>query len=719
MGFNIFSTLNQNLQNLWGDAYDAYQSWKSKVGNVASTINNNLQNFGGDLYDAGNQIKNNVSNFATQSVNTGKQVANQISSNVSNFANETKKSILAPADRFMTDVTKIGNARKATEYGLNNKDKDALMSQMLDEWTYSDEDIIQAVNQLDAEEKARKQKEFSDWQSGNKANANIGQKALAWALNLWGGTIAGIGQWTLGIADFATGGKFDTLKQEKQAYDQAIANNGWAFTVGKNIGQIGASLAAPWLGKLAPSGTWLAATAGRGAVYGGVYGAANPIMEKGSDATMSDIWTGAVGGAVTGAIAWPILEKVVAPTIGKLAQSATSWFNAAKFANGNLGEKIGAWVQWTAKNLKRWVAQLYNKTNTSATQNVAKLYGLQNEEIGALKQVGEKKTSAIIDKMDALDEQALAGGWVGNIYDDLHGSIMKWIQNKSSELSKLENTRKSIVNNSPIQINQKELEQVFDNAIAKQGVQRVNGKYKIVWEWRITEWDISKLDSLRSDILRGDKKVLTANDLDARIKNLQQNLYNKDGTPVLGSESVSKTWEWIVSDINSLLKSKLPKEYGAIKQQQSDILNTRKLILKKLGEEDNTIANLTNQQIENMSDKEVTQLINDSIAGNKMGLFLRRLASSTTTGGDAKQLANIIKNFTWVDAESEAIALRAIAKMTGKNQIYNELGGILEKWPIQAATNLLKRGAKATILPSDKTVVKAVSKIKPSIIKKK
>jgi len=43
------------------------------------------------------------------------------------------KIILAPADRFMQDVTKIENARKSTEYGLNNKDKDTLMSQMLDE----------------------------------------------------------------------------------------------------------------------------------------------------------------------------------------------------------------------------------------------------------------------------------------------------------------------------------------------------------------------------------------------------------------------------------------------------------------------------------------------------------------------------------------------------------------------------------------------------------
>ena len=33
----------------------------------------------------------------------------------------------------MQDVTKIENARKSTEYGLNNKDKDTLMSQMLDE----------------------------------------------------------------------------------------------------------------------------------------------------------------------------------------------------------------------------------------------------------------------------------------------------------------------------------------------------------------------------------------------------------------------------------------------------------------------------------------------------------------------------------------------------------------------------------------------------------
>ena len=58
----------------------------------------------------------------------------------------------------MTDVTKIGNARKATEYGLNNKMKDSIIDEMIAEWTYSDEDITNAILQVDAEEKARKQK---------------------------------------------------------------------------------------------------------------------------------------------------------------------------------------------------------------------------------------------------------------------------------------------------------------------------------------------------------------------------------------------------------------------------------------------------------------------------------------------------------------------------------------------------------------------------------
>ena len=79
----------------------------------------------------------------------------------------------------MTDVTKIGNARKATQYGISEKDKSALMNQMLDAGQYSDDEIIQAVAQLDAEEKARKQQEFSDWQTSARENASTGRKLLS------------------------------------------------------------------------------------------------------------------------------------------------------------------------------------------------------------------------------------------------------------------------------------------------------------------------------------------------------------------------------------------------------------------------------------------------------------------------------------------------------------------------------------------------------------
>ena len=162
--------------------------------------------------------------------------------------------------------------------------------------------------------------------------------------------------------------------------------------------------------------------------------------------------------------------------------------------------------------------------------------------------------------------------------------------------------------------------------------------------------------------------------MNTRIKNLQGNLYNKDQTAVYGSDAMTGTAKSIVAKVNDLLKKKLPPEYGMAKEAQSKIFDKRNQILKYLKEEDNALALLSDDAIARMSEEEVVKLINDSIAGNKMALVLRRLANSTTTGGDAKQLANIIKEFTGVDAESKAIALRAIAKLTGNQQIMNELG---------------------------------------------
>lgn len=78
-----------------------------------------------------------------------------------------------------------------------------------------------------------------------------------------------------------------------------------------------------------------------------------------------------------------------------------------------------------------------------------------------------------------------------------------------------------------------------------------------------------------------------------------------------------------------------------------------------------------------MDEAELGKLLEDSIAGNRMALFLRRLASNTTTGGDPQSLANVVKRFTGIDVENRALALRALAKATGKTQIANELGGLL------------------------------------------
>ena len=120
MAFNIFSTLNQNLQNFWGDAYDAYQAWKSKVGNVASTINTNLQDFGGDLYDAGNQIKNNVSNFWTQTYNQWKNVASTIKKNVWDYATQQINEIKAIPSQIGEWIDTVKKGVRDANYNMWN-----------------------------------------------------------------------------------------------------------------------------------------------------------------------------------------------------------------------------------------------------------------------------------------------------------------------------------------------------------------------------------------------------------------------------------------------------------------------------------------------------------------------------------------------------------------------------------------------------------------------
>lgn len=758
MAFNIFSTLNQNLQNFWGDAYDAYQAWKSKVGNVASTINNNLQDFWGDIYDVGSTIKKNVSNFWTQTYNQGKQAVNQIESNVSQFgtdvankASAVKKSILAPADRFMTDVTKIGNARKATQYGISEKDKAALMNQMLDAGQYSDDEIIQAVAQLDAEEKARKQKEFSDWEKWIRENASTTWKILWWAVDFIWGAEAGMMRLPAWVTDFVTGGTDYTKDTLKGIND--FSNSSGMAKVGDIAGQIAGTALIPWVGRIAPSGTSLAATAGRGAVYGGAFGGLTPIMEKGSEATGGDIAWSALGGAAMGAVAGPLLEKGI-PALIKGTQSG---IKAGQYAQGGIADKI--WAGWQAfvksmwRQTKQWVNEVvgsissaYQKSkpfvkdtvkapykftqgkvqsllsnSSDKTKNtIAQMYNLENQEIGALRNMGEKGVSDAMKRMEAIDKTALEWGGVNSIYDDLHKEIMTGVGRRSKEISTLEAQKDKILQSSPVVVTQSELESIFDDVLKSQGIQRtqkmtkkgVKNTYSIVGEGNITSSDIANIEKLYNEVFRT-KWDVSALNMNTRIKNLQGNLYNSDGAAVYGSNSMTSTAKSIVAKVNDLLKKKLPAEYGMAKEAQSKILQQRQTILKALKEEDNALALLSDDAIANMSEEAVTKLINDSIAGNKMALVLRRLANSTTTGGDAKQLANIIKEFTGVDAESKAIALRAIAKLTGNQQIMNELGGLIEKGIMKWTLWFVRK----TLAPSPDKVIKAVA-TKPSIVPK-
>ena len=766
MAFNIFSTLNQNLQNFWGDAYDAYQAWKSKVGNVASTINNNLQNFWGDIYDVGSTIKKNVSNFWTQTYNQGKNVANTIQKNVWDYYEKGLKPIpwqvydatIGRATDGFIDYAKwvidYGREREASNVWIEDSKALKVMQAMKDEW-YSKDEILAQMSQFDAEEKARKQQEWAQKQQSNYENASLWRKALAGSVNFAWGAVAGMMRLPAGVTDFVTGGT-DYTKDTMKGINDFTSRSG-AAQVGDIAGQIAGTALIPWVGRIAPSGTSLAATAGRGAVYGGAFGGLTPIMNKGSEATGADIGESALTGAAMGAVTWPLLEK----GIPALLKGTKSGIKAGQYTNGSISDKF--WAGWQAfvksmwRQTKQWVNEtvgsissayqnakpfvtdtikkpykftqdkvqsLLSNSSDKTKNTIAQTYWLENQEIGALRNMGEKGVSDAMKKMEAIDKTALEWGGVNSIYDDLHKEIMTGVGRRSKEISTLEAQKDKILQSSPVVVKQAELESIFDDVLKAQGIQRtqemtkkgIKNVYTVVGEGNITKWDIANIEKLYNEVFRT-KWDVSALNMNTRIKNLQGNLYNKDQTAVYGSDAMTGTAKSIVAKVNDLLKKKLPAEYAKAKEAQSKILQQRQVILKALKEEDNALALLSDDAIANMSEEAVVKLMNDSIAGNKMALVLRRLANSTTTGGDAKQLANIIKEFTGVDAESKAIALRAIAKLTGNQQIMNELGGLIEKGIMKWSLWFIRK----TLAPSPDKVIKAVatpSGTKPPIVPK-
>ena len=98
--------------------------------------------------------------------------------------------------------------------------------------------------------------------------------------------------------------------------------------------------------------------------------------------------------------------------------------------------------------------------------------------------------------------------------------------------------------------------------------------------------EIEKGSATKVDaIIKDAKSVSTKLDADKFIDKVQNALYsgNRDMTIVQGS-SLDKQLRGIIGEYNSTLKNSLPKEYGALNKQYSDMIDTLNVINRSLGE---------------------------------------------------------------------------------------------------------------------------------------
>lgn len=109
----------------------------------------------------------------------------------------------------------------------------------------------------------------------------------------------------------------------------------------------------------AKSTLWLAWRSG---VVWAWFGATQPIIDKGWEATMWDIATGWAIGWVTGAVAWPLIWKVIAPAIGWIASKTGKYWQAL----------IKWGVEWAKKSIARDINALKTPWVETITRNIPK-----------------------------------------------------------------------------------------------------------------------------------------------------------------------------------------------------------------------------------------------------------------------------------------------------------------------------------------------------------
>ena len=191
--------------------------------------------------------------------------------------------------------------------------------------------VKQAIAMIKKRREDQFQKKYDEW--------NILQKWAYQALSVWAWNLETILKYGGNILDFATFGKAwfgDEVKEMEQVTESPQFDSVW-FKAGSYLPDVALAVSPIWWGYLAGAkgmtglqwanlfsriwaknlSQWLI---GRSAVVGAGFWWVQPILEKWSNATMEDIATGAWIGAVSAAVATPVIWKAL-----KYGQAGYRW----------------------------------------------------------------------------------------------------------------------------------------------------------------------------------------------------------------------------------------------------------------------------------------------------------------------------------------------------------------------------------------------------------
>ena len=170
----------------------------------------------------------------------------------------------------------------------------------------------------------------------------------------------------------------------------------------------------------------------------------------------------------------------------------------------------------------------------------------------------------------------------------------------------------------------------------------------VVGEGNITSSDIANIEKLYNEVVRT-KWDVSALNMNTRIKNLQGNSTTEINM-VYGSDANECTAKSIVAKVNELIKEKLPPEYGMAKRHRVRYYNRDKLYSKlSTGE---TMHSPSSLMMLSQHEWRSSHKTHQWLHGRQQQWPLpKKTCKLYYYRWWCKQLANIIKEFTWVDAE--------------------------------------------------------------------